>query len=204
MPRTSKQFEEIRERTKQTIIEAGLFIFARKGFYGATMAQIAKKAGISKGLIYNYFENKKELAGAILNQVVILMEGFGKVFEEIDDPYEILEALLKETFKTIRKNSEFWRLYVSFALQPEIIDEAQEIFSNVVKNYIVMVEKIFRKIRIPNAGMEAYEFAALLDGLGIDYLFDRESYPLKKLERHLLKKYSKDALLKRVEMKGRN
>jgi len=202
MPRTSKQFEEIRERTKQSILDAGLRVFARKGFYGATMSEIAIEAKISKGLIYNYFVNKRELARAILNQVTVLMLSFEMVFKETKDPYAIVENLLKETFKTIRENTNFWRLYVSFALQPDIIAEAEEVFSRVVKNYILLIEKVFKKIKLPNAKLEAYEFGALLDGIGIDYLFDQLNYPIKKIEKHLLKKYGKKALLIRAKNKG--
>ncbi len=201
MPRTSEQNREIRERTKETIIKAGLSVFARKGFYGATIAEVAKEAGISKGLIYNYFDAKKDLAKAILQQVVVLMAGFETAFKETKDPYEIIEKLLKETFNTIRENTEFWRLYVSFALQPEIIEEAKTVFSEVIDNYILMIEKVFRKIKIPNAKIEAYEFGALLDGVGIDYLFGKDNYPLERIEKHLLKKYGKKALRERAKAK---
>ena len=53
MPRTKEQFEEIRSRTKQKILESALELFAEKGFKGTSISEIAKTANISKGLAYN-------------------------------------------------------------------------------------------------------------------------------------------------------
>ena len=60
-PRTEEQFKEIRDQKKQKILDAALEIFAEEGYYPSSISKIAKKAGISKGLIYNYFSSKEEL-----------------------------------------------------------------------------------------------------------------------------------------------
>ena len=59
---------EIREPIKQTsiekknkIIEAGLQIFSEKGYYNTTTAEIAKVAGVSTGIVYQYFKDKKDI-----------------------------------------------------------------------------------------------------------------------------------------------
>ncbi len=50
------------ERKRQQIIDGALTVFAAKGFAKATNQDIAEAAGIgSPGLIYHYFENKKDL-----------------------------------------------------------------------------------------------------------------------------------------------
>ena len=54
MPKTKEQFEEIRNKSKAAIIEAALELFANNGFHNTSITQIAKKAGVSKGLMYNY------------------------------------------------------------------------------------------------------------------------------------------------------
>ena len=60
-PRSAKQFDEIRKQKKELILESALELFAENGFHATSISQIAKKAGISKGLIYNYFESKNEI-----------------------------------------------------------------------------------------------------------------------------------------------
>lgn len=46
---------------KQKIIEAGLSIFSEKGYYNTNTAEIAKVAGVSTGIVYGYFKNKKDI-----------------------------------------------------------------------------------------------------------------------------------------------
>ncbi len=66
-PRTSHQLQELRENKKQQILQAALKVFAGKGYNGATINMIAKEAGISKGLMYSYYESKEKLLEELLN-----------------------------------------------------------------------------------------------------------------------------------------
>ena len=66
MPKTKEQFEEIRNKSKAAIIEAALELFANNGFHNTSITQIAKKAGVSKGLMYNYFKGKNDLLEAVI------------------------------------------------------------------------------------------------------------------------------------------
>lgn len=50
-----------KESTYTKILQAALEIFVEKGFAGASISMIAKKAGINQSLIYHHFENKLEL-----------------------------------------------------------------------------------------------------------------------------------------------
>ncbi|MBW1951330.1 MAG: helix-turn-helix transcriptional regulator [Deltaproteobacteria bacterium] len=53
---------------EETIFDAALKIITNKGFHKARMSDIAKQAGISYGLIYNYFKHKRvDLLGASVN-----------------------------------------------------------------------------------------------------------------------------------------
>src|SRR5664279_2094373 len=45
-------------------------VFARAGFEGATMAQIAEEAGVPKPNLHYYFGNKRDLYRAVLNRVL--------------------------------------------------------------------------------------------------------------------------------------
>jgi len=46
---------------KQAIIQAAIEVFSRNGFQNSTISQIAQKAGIAEGTIYQYFKNKEDL-----------------------------------------------------------------------------------------------------------------------------------------------
>ena len=53
------------EVRKAQITEAAEVVFAQKGFYDATMADVAREAGVSEATIYEYFPSKEELLFSI-------------------------------------------------------------------------------------------------------------------------------------------
>ena len=53
--------DDIREARKDNIIESALQVFAQKGYADATMTDIAKKAGVSTPVLYEYFKTKEDL-----------------------------------------------------------------------------------------------------------------------------------------------
>src|SRR5437868_42480 len=57
----SKRSAETRER----ILAAATEVFARRGFHGTRVADIAELAGIAYGLVYHHFKNKEEILAAI-------------------------------------------------------------------------------------------------------------------------------------------
>ena len=64
-PRTKEQFDEIRTGSKARIMQAALEVFSEEGFDKASISKIAGRAGVSKGLMYNYFKSKEELIKTI-------------------------------------------------------------------------------------------------------------------------------------------
>lgn len=61
--------EQMREATRQRILREAAGEFARLGFDQANINVIAEQAGIGKGTIYLYFENKRELFLAMLRNI---------------------------------------------------------------------------------------------------------------------------------------
>jgi AcrR family transcriptional regulator len=57
-----------RELTRSTLIAAAAEVFARKGFEGASLEEIAETAGFTRGAIYKTFGNKEELFFAVSDQ----------------------------------------------------------------------------------------------------------------------------------------
>lgn len=56
------------ETRRQQILDAACERVRQSGFHGASMAEIAKAAGLSVGQIYRYFENKEAIIAAIVAQ----------------------------------------------------------------------------------------------------------------------------------------
>ncbi len=49
------------EQTRKTIIEAAHDLFVQQGYHGTSMRQIAQRAGIALGGLYNHFESKEKV-----------------------------------------------------------------------------------------------------------------------------------------------
>ena len=196
MPRTAEQFEEIREKTKQKILENSLRLLATKGYHGTSISDIAKASGISKGLAYNYFDSKQHLVESIFEQILELGTQYEKMLDQEKDPFKKLINAIEFTFDYMEDNEEFWRLYVSFALQPTIMETAKKITKSFNDRMIALMIHIFKQIGIPNPKAEAYILGGILDGVSLDYFFDKENYPLEIVKKKLLEKYSKETLSK--------
>lgn len=67
MPRTPEDNERIKEEKKEKILMAALTVFAENGLAAARMSDIAKAAGVSYGLVYNYFPSKEQLFIELVN-----------------------------------------------------------------------------------------------------------------------------------------
>ena len=97
-PKTKEQFESIRQRSRDTIKQTALELFGRQGYHSTSISAIAKAAGVSKGLMYNYFESKEALLVEIMTEVIATgMQLLDDALAVSEVPFEQLEALLNRT-----------------------------------------------------------------------------------------------------------
>jgi AcrR family transcriptional regulator len=61
------------ERTRQQLIKAAAKIFERDGFLNARIVDIVKKAGVSYGSFYHYFDTKEELFRVVAEDVEVTL-----------------------------------------------------------------------------------------------------------------------------------
>ncbi len=188
MPRSEQQFLEIREKTKGEILKSSLKLFSQKGYNGTSISDIAKDAKISKGLIYNYFKSKKDIVETIYANLKDEFTGLMAPIKSIEDPVEKLTKILSDTIKYTRENKEIMKLYMGFMIQPGPIT-FDEIFSpKFLQSFFSEFENIFKELGSDNPRSEAYEFAAIIDGIQFHYLYMGELYPLDEMEEYLLEK----------------
>ncbi len=57
----NEKFFSLPEQKRQTIINAGYRVFSQNSYKNSPMSEIAAEAGISKSLLFHYFQNKKDL-----------------------------------------------------------------------------------------------------------------------------------------------
>ncbi len=98
------KFFSIALEKQERIINAALKEFARNGYDRASTNEIVKEAKISKGSLFNYFINKKELYLFLLDYVMKVIE---KIYDEIDrnetDFFEKMRQLGLAKFKVYKR-----------------------------------------------------------------------------------------------------
>ena len=110
-PRTKEQLETIRKDRRQAIMDTALEIFAEHGYDSTSISMLAKRAGVSKGLMYNYFESKEELLSTIMH------EGIDEIFTFIDPNHDGIltrdefEYMIDEIFNLMKVKSNFYKLF---------------------------------------------------------------------------------------------
>ena len=95
-----KVVPEYKEEAKSRILDAANKVFAEKGYHEATMDDIAKRLGVSKGAIYLYFSSKEDLFEAMCKMAPqafkeILLSSFGDEANPIQSATQFFDKMLK-------------------------------------------------------------------------------------------------------------
>ncbi|RJP24973.1 MAG: TetR/AcrR family transcriptional regulator [Candidatus Abyssobacteria bacterium SURF_5] len=87
---------------RESIIDAAIEVFARTGFYKAKAAEIAGKADVAVGTIYNYFKNKDDILISIFNERIgELTKSVRTAIEKVEKPEEKLSIILDSTISVL-------------------------------------------------------------------------------------------------------
>lgn len=116
----------MREKRRKQIIGAAQTEFARKGYYSTDVASIAVRAGVSKGTIYNYFDNKEALLmGVICAGFEQLSARMKEIAAKAVDPVRKISIALREYLEFFDRHRAFRRVLVKEAVHilPKVRDE---------------------------------------------------------------------------------
>ena len=82
-PRRSKpRWKRRKDARPDEIIQAALEVFADRGFAATTLEDVARNAGVTKGTIYLYFENKEALFKALIRGTIVPVIAQGEALAE--------------------------------------------------------------------------------------------------------------------------
>lgn len=95
------RFRRRKEDRPDEIAEAAFVEFSNKGFDGARVDDVARRAGVSKGLLYLYFRTKEELFKAVIRRFIV--PRVQELEEGIRDTPLSGEAFLRGPFLTFAK-----------------------------------------------------------------------------------------------------
>lgn len=170
--REPKQQRSIEKRNR--IIDAGFQLFCEKGYYNTNTAEIAKLAGVSTGIIYSYFKDKKDI-------FILSIEEYSKqnaapmfdIINSLEKPADI-EKIVKQIISTVTVSHTLVKsVHEEMQAMAHTDDDVREVFCNfqadVARRIVTIMEK--HDIRPTNA----YEKVHLIINI-IEYLIHEIVY----------------------------
>jgi AcrR family transcriptional regulator len=167
------------EKTKERIFKAAAKIFAKKGFDGARVDQIAAAARINKQLLYHYFGSKDNLFTAVLERAYLSIRSQEAALE--------LDSLRAD--KAILKLVEFtWRYYLANPNFIRLLNSENQLEARHLKsstrtreinaNHIALAKKLLargRRERSIRRDLDVMQLNVNIAALGFFYLMNRHT-----------------------------
>lgn len=188
-----------KDQKRRGIAAAAMAVFAEGGFEASSVREIAEKAGVGKGTIYEYFNSKEEL---IAISVQIWMEDMIKEVEsivgKIQEPEQKLRTYVNTMVDSFLSDDRISTLILSIMqyfltrIHDGVFGEVlQRMFSTGVDSISgILVEGmeqgVFKITGRREAQIIAINLAAFLDGICIDYMVTGRSFDLRDQVDHYL------------------
>jgi TetR/AcrR family transcriptional regulator, fatty acid metabolism regulator protein len=147
---------------RRALLDAGVRVFARKGYHASRVSDIAEDAGVAHGLLYHYFDSKEELLQTIFRETWTLMLDTIKGVEDLGEPApEQLRKVAAIVLRAWRDTPDVVRVLVrEVTRSPQLQQEVLEI------------DQAFRTLeRIIARGQAMGEFRQDLDARFASFVF---------------------------------
>jgi AcrR family transcriptional regulator len=181
--------QQNKEQTRKRILKVALELFRRKGLENATTREIASKAGIGEGTLFNYFRTKEDLA------LYFFQTATDDVVNWYKNEGELRKAgLAEKLFAIMQRQFEFILPYENFigaaffrALQPRsklspLSLESQELRIKYLRFIRDVLAEAEEKGEIPRVGqLGAYAFGLFYAGMLVHWLHDTSTGRQKTL-----------------------
>lgn len=167
---------------KEKIIQAALELFALEGYHTTSTIKVARRAGVSEGLIFRHFGNKEGLLRAVIK---LGEERFQSLYASIvleNDPQKVVRKAIELPFSVPESEYGFWRL------QYKLKWEMPNYISSKMEPLRIALSNAFEKLNYESPKLEAEFLIHFLDGLGSG-LLKNDVLGKEKLREHLLINY---------------
>ncbi|MEI5665863.1 TetR family transcriptional regulator [Bosea sp. CCNWLW174] len=169
-----------REKTKAEILQIAFEEFAENGLLGANADAIAARAGITKRLIFYYFNSKEELFVAVLEMAYGRMrQAEESLHLETLAPEAAIRGLAEFTFDFHQANPEFVRLVAIENIHRGRHVASSETLQQMTRPIIGQIERVLAKGKSLGAirpEIDAHALHATLNALSIFSVANRHTF----------------------------
>ncbi len=182
------KFENLTEEKKKRIIDVCVEEFSKYSYRDASTNSIVKKAGISKGILFHYFGNKRRLYLYVLDYIIdFFTEKFYKMMDDL--PADFFERIMKTGLIKLKMAHEYPSMYkilldaITHA-PDDLKEEVQARYEKMYKESMPMLLKDidtskFRKDIDRNKAIELIMLA--LEGVSNKYLNIFKNMPADRI-----------------------
>jgi len=195
-PRTADQFREMREATRSKILDGAMAVFHENGVHAASMDAIARRAGVSKGLAYNYFTSKENLILALVETWLSELGSFWDGLESEPTPMKRLARVIDRFCESVKRDPKRYRLYLTVFLgldylaAVEAASQASDPLFRRIGRIRSVSRQLFVQLGADDPEAEVAFFRMLTTGLAAEYVMSPRSFPLKAIKRRILSYYN--------------
>ncbi len=194
MPRSPRVNDAMRRRSTAAIQQAALEEFAARGYHGATVARVAERAGVAKGLVYNYFPSKDDLLAALVAERLRAAATAAAAAPTPATPAAALSRRVDHAVARAVEERDFYRLYFALLLQPDlapVIARAEAALGTELDAEAGRLAAVFGAVS-DSPQLDLLLFQLALNGLGLALLVRPElakqpdAFPLDALRERLV------------------
>ncbi len=186
MPRGEFDRGERKAQTRERLLEAAASVYARRGFDGATLDEVAAEAGFTKGAVYSHFGSKEKLLLALSErQRTAQLAEQRELFDPSRASRERPLAGSDRWMESLREEPERFRLFVELWVRAQRDERLRGMLAAGVGDLREMLAG-FSRAGAADAGLDpdpeaerdvANVFVALTMGMGLVALLDEDAVP---------------------------
>jgi AcrR family transcriptional regulator len=194
------QRAEKRALQRQRILDAARLVFFRDGFMAANLDEVAERAGVAKGTLYRYFENKAELYVAVLAENGDAFERkMRECIEEGLAPAEQVRRLARFYFQHWTTHRAYFQIFWALAnehvigeLPPAVVTQVSRLWEKCLRLLADVLDRGVReRVFAPH---DSWEVAHILWTLSNGLIASEHAQAARQLRRRRLETVFEDAL----------
>ena len=187
--------ERMRRAARDKILAGSLDVFAERGFAAASMQEIADQSGVSKGLLYHYFDSKEELlVAAIRSRLDSLLEVTDRI-GRYEAPADRLAGLIDGLIQHVVERPAVFRLYLTLTMQTSVgaRERAGADLREPLEAYLRRIQDLFGELGSSDAEVDALLFRSALLGICLRLAAGETEVPIAALRARLLEVFASRA-----------
>lgn len=192
MPRTPQENERIRQLAKEGILKAAMELFVTQGYHATSISSIAKHAGISKGLLYNYFKGKEELLARMVDIRVAEMVEVMNQAQTRQTPSKQIKYIIEGAIDNVYQKPEVFRFYLHLQTQPEADEELIKYSRFLIEENARQFEfqcEIFKKLGVKEARKRSLYFSSTLQGIMLMISTYPKQFPIEEIKMQIVSEF---------------